>query len=73
MILPMRLKALGGRSDGKIAELTVTIEPGEDTPFLPVTLQTNDTQGLRLLLDECKRLKEASSTCHRDDALTAVS
>ena len=42
-------------------ELTVTISPGEDTPFSPITLQTNDTQGLRHLLDECKRLKELSS------------
>ncbi|KAI1792704.1 DNase I-like protein [Ganoderma leucocontextum] len=39
-------------------ELTITINSGEDTPFLPVTLQTGDTQGLRRLLDECKRLKD---------------
>ena len=46
----------------RMVELTVTINPGEDTPFLPVTLQTSDTQGLRRLLDECKRLKDVSST-----------
>ncbi|PIL28841.1 hypothetical protein GSI_08887 [Ganoderma sinense ZZ0214-1] len=44
----------------RIAELTITINPGGDTPFLPVTLQTSDTQGLRQLLDECKRLKDVS-------------
>ena len=43
-----------------LAELTVTINPGQDTPFQPITLQTHDTEGLRRLLDECKRLKEAS-------------
>ena len=43
-----------------MVELTVTINPGEDTPFPSITLQTDDTQGLRRLLDECKRLKEAS-------------
>ena len=44
-------------------EITVTISPGEDTPFPSITLQTDDTQGLRRLLDECKRLKEAVGRC----------
>ncbi|TBU57913.1 DNase I-like protein [Dichomitus squalens] len=48
-------------------ELTVTIKPGEDTPFSSVTLHTTDTQGLRLLLDECRRLKEASTAETDDD------
>ncbi|KAM5546090.1 hypothetical protein V8D89_000216 [Ganoderma adspersum] len=48
-------------------ELTVTINPGENTPFLPVTLQTSDTQGLRRLLDECKRLKDVSTSEAEDD------
>ncbi|KAI0329804.1 DNase I-like protein [Cubamyces sp. BRFM 1775] len=42
-------------------ELTVTIDPGQDSPFTPITLQTNDIPGLRRVLDECKRLKEAAS------------
>ncbi|RPD60669.1 DNase I-like protein [Lentinus tigrinus ALCF2SS1-7] len=48
-------------------ELTVTINPGEDTPFSPITLQTHDIQGLRRLLDECKRLKEAFAMETADD------
>ncbi|TFK84297.1 DNase I-like protein [Polyporus arcularius HHB13444] len=48
-------------------ELTVTIDPGEDTPFSPITLQTHDIQGLRRLLDECKRLKEGFATETADD------
>ncbi|KAH9903242.1 DNase I-like protein [Cubamyces lactineus] len=42
-------------------ELTVTIDPGQGSPFTPITLQTNDIPGLRRVLDECKRLKEAAS------------
>ncbi|KAI0752588.1 DNase I-like protein [Daedaleopsis nitida] len=48
-------------------ELTITIHPGEDSPFSPITLQTNDTQGLRSLLDECKRLKEVATSHPQDD------
>ncbi|KAH9925009.1 DNase I-like protein [Epithele typhae] len=43
------------------SEMTVTISPGEDTPYPSIKLQTNDTQGLRQVLDECKRLKETSA------------
>ncbi|KAI0357724.1 DNase I-like protein [Trametes cingulata] len=48
-------------------ELTVTINPGHDSPFAPITLQTNDTPGLRKILDECKRLKEVFAAETEDD------
>ncbi|KAI0649768.1 Endonuclease/exonuclease/phosphatase [Trametes meyenii] len=40
-------------------ELSVTINPGQDSPFAPLTLQTNDIPGLRKVLDQCKRLRES--------------
>ena len=36
----------------------MTINPGQDSPFQPVALQTGDIPGLRKILDECKRLRE---------------
>ncbi|KAJ8488584.1 hypothetical protein ONZ51_g3464 [Trametes cubensis] len=48
-------------------ELTVTIDPGQGSPFTPITLQTNDIPGLRRVLDECKRLKEAASAEREGD------
>ena len=61
-VFPLRRSATSFDSNDPSAELTVTIDPGEDTPFSPITLQTHDIQGLRRLLDECKRLKEAFGT-----------
>ncbi|CDO76134.1 hypothetical protein BN946_scf184332.g4 [Trametes cinnabarina] len=48
-------------------ELTVTIDPGRDSPYTPITLQTSDIQGLRKVLDECKRLRDASSAEPEDE------
>ncbi|KAI0819892.1 DNase I-like protein [Trametes gibbosa] len=48
-------------------ELTVTIEPGQDTPFSPVTLQTTDIPGLRKILVECRRLKEVLAAETEDE------
>ncbi|KAH9848135.1 DNase I-like protein [Lenzites betulinus] len=48
-------------------ELTVTIEPGQDTPFPPVTLQTTDIHGLRKILLECRHLKEVLAAETEED------
>ncbi|KAI9060023.1 DNase I-like protein [Trametes sanguinea] len=42
-------------------EMAIVINPGEDSPFAPIALQTKDLPGLRKVLDECKRLRDASS------------
>ncbi|KAI0366527.1 DNase I-like protein [Pilatotrama ljubarskyi] len=58
----------GGFAAGQAkTELTVTINPGQDSPFNPITLQTNDIPGLRKILDECKRLKKAFAAETDDD------
>ncbi|OCH94661.1 DNase I-like protein [Obba rivulosa] len=49
-------------------ELTLTITPGRNPTARPITLLTNDTQGLRALLAECKRLREASVSLAAVDA-----
>ncbi|KAI0672159.1 DNase I-like protein [Trametes maxima] len=55
-----------GPSQNK-TELSVTINPGQDSPFAPLTLQTNDIPGLRRVLDQCKRLKESFAAETDDD------
>ncbi|KAH9933096.1 DNase I-like protein [Amylocystis lapponica] len=43
-------------------EFTLTVTPGHDPAVKPLSLTTYDTEKLRLVLAECKRLKEASVT-----------
>ncbi|OBZ76964.1 Inositol polyphosphate 5-phosphatase OCRL-1 [Grifola frondosa] len=48
-------------------ELTLTIKPGHDPAVEPISLLTNDIQGLRSVLAECKRLKNVYDTQDEPD------
>lgn len=60
------VQVFGAQSNRPIpssSELTVTINPGQGSPFHSIALQTNDIPGLRKVLVECRRLKEVLGAC----------
>lgn len=46
-------------------DFTLTIHPGHDPLLEPVNMVTHDTQRLRTLLAECRRLKEIASVYYK--------